>query len=98
MLKTLSSFTNAICAPMIVQRTSAGVGYIVADFVTGTATVEFKNGYKYEYTNVSRRAILHLLNSSVSMGFWVNNNLVNSTRVKVKPIAHNPHVAGLFYA
>ena len=46
-----------------------------------TATVTFKNGSTYHYENVSRRAMLNLmLNKNMSLGFWVNTNLVNNSR------------------
>jgi hypothetical protein len=35
----------------------------------------------YYYENVSRKAMLNLmLNKNMSLGFWVNANLVNSDR------------------
>ena len=41
----------------------------------------FKGGRGYEYGNVSKRAIANVMfNPDVSLGFWVNNNLVNSER------------------
>ena len=37
----------------------------------------------YEYENVSKRAIINVLfNPDVSLGFWVNNNLVNTQRAE----------------
>jgi hypothetical protein len=45
------------------------------------ALVTFKDGSMYYYENVSRRAMLNLmLNKNMSLGFWVNANLVNSDR------------------
>ena len=41
----------------------------------------FKGGRGYEYGNVSKRAIANVMfNPDVSLGFWVNNNLVKSER------------------
>ena len=58
-------------------RTSSAVERMTVNPVRGTASVTYKNGYEYEYTNVSRRAILNLLaNPNMSLGFWVNNNLL----------------------
>ena len=58
-------------------RTSSAVRSISVNPVRGTACVTYKNGYTYDYTNVSRRAILNLLaNPNMSLGFWVNNNLL----------------------
>lgn len=43
--------------------------------------MSFKNGHMYEYKNVSRRAIANLMaNPSMSLGFWVNRNLLDVTR------------------
>ena len=99
MLSTLSTFTNALCAPQIVQhRASDAIGYIVVDFATGTATVEYKSGHRYDYTNVSRRAILNLLNTpNMSLGFWVNNNLLKNARVKETFRYAHKNIAGLIY-
>ncbi len=45
------------------------------------ARVSFKDGGVYEYANVSKRAIANVMfNPDVSLGFWVNNNLLNSER------------------
>ena len=99
MLSTLSTFTNAICAPMIVQRrTSEAINYICVDFMTGTATVEYKSGHRYDYTNVSRRAILNLLKTkNISAGFWVNNNLLKNARVKETFRYAHKNTANLVY-
>jgi len=66
----------------ITRRTSDAVAFIQVSPILGVALVEFDNGYSYEYTNVSRRAIVNLmLNPNMSLGFWVNKNCVNSKRV-----------------
>jgi hypothetical protein len=58
-------------------RTSSAVECMTVNPVRGTASVTYKKGYTYDYTNVSRRAILNLLaNPNMSLGFWVNNNLL----------------------
>jgi hypothetical protein len=50
---------------------------MVVDPVRGVVQVAFAKGNIYEYTHVSRRAILNLLmNPNMSLGFWVNNNLL----------------------
>ena len=65
----------------VTNRTSSAIRCLLVDPIRGTATVEFKNGYAYEYTNVSRRAIANLLlNPNMSLGFWVNNNCVAPKR------------------
>ena len=98
MLNTLSTVTNAICAPQIVQRSSTSIGYVVVDFMTGTVSVEFKSGHRYDYTNVSRRAILNLLKTkNISAGFWVNNNLLKNARVKETFRYAHKNIANLVY-
>jgi len=68
---------------MLITRTSSAVDYIVTDIFLGRVNVKFANGHWYRYTNVSRRAILNLeLNPNMSLGFWVNDNIINSARVK----------------
>ena len=81
MLNTLSTLVNSIQSPQLVCNNSDAIHYIIADIMTGSVTVEFNSGHIYKYHNVSRRAIFNLLNDKdVSMGFWVNNNCVNSER------------------
>ena len=61
----------------IPARTSDCVERIVVDPVRGIAQVAYAKGNIYEYTCVSRRAILNLiLNPNMSLGFWVNENLL----------------------
>ena len=68
---------------MIITRTSSAIDYIVTDVLLGRVNVKFANGHWYRYTNVSRRAILNLqLNPNMSLGFWVNDNIINNQRVK----------------
>ena len=99
MLSTLSTVTNAICAPMIVQRNSTSIRYIVVDLFTATASVEYKSGHRYDYTNVSRRAILNLLKTeNISLGFWVNNNLLKKAKVNETFRYAHKTLAGLVYA
>lgn len=65
-------------------RTSAAVEKIQVDPFNGVVFCEFTNGYAYEYINVSRRAIINLmLNPNMSLGFWVNQNLVHTKRATV---------------
>ena len=54
------------------------------DALRGSATVIFKNSNKvYRYFNVSRRAILNLIaQPNMSLGFWVNANLIKPARVE----------------
>ena len=50
---------------------------MVVDPVRGVVQVAFAKGSIYEYTHVSRRAIVNLLmNPNISLGFWVNDNLL----------------------
>lgn len=50
---------------------------MVVDPVRAIVQVAYANGNIYEYTHVSRRAIVNLLlNPNMSLGFWVNDNLL----------------------
>ena len=63
------------------SRTSTAVRTLKVDALAGQAYVQFKSGYSYAYGNVSKRAILNVLfNPDISLGFWVNHNLVNTER------------------
>ncbi len=60
-----------------VSRSSSAVNAITTDLIGGEVLVEYKNGECYSYSNVSRRAILNLLlQNNISLGFWVNENLL----------------------
>ena len=64
-----------------VVRNSTCSDGIAVDIIAGTASVLFSNGAVYRYTNVSRRAIANLLiNPNMSLGFWINANLVDAKR------------------
>ena len=66
-------------------RTSAACQFVHVDLLRGVATVSFKNGNMYEYKNVSRRAIASLMaNPNMSLGFWVNHNLLDAARTSYK--------------
>ena len=68
---------------MFIQRTSDAIAAISTDILSGVVSVLFHNGSVYRYSNVSRRAIANLqLQPNMSLGFWVNANLINSNRVK----------------
>ena len=61
-----------------INRSSNAVEEIEVDLFNKECVVTFKNGCTYLYDNVSRRAMMNLvMNEDVSLGFWVNNNLVN---------------------
>ena len=61
----------------IANRSSDAIRSIEVNPISGIVFVEFTNGLMYEYSNVSRRAILNLiLNPNMSLGFWVNANCV----------------------
>ena len=65
----------------IQPRTSDAVAVLQVSPVLGVVLVEFANGYAYEYTGVSRRAIANLmLNPNMSLGFWVNQNCIRPER------------------
>ena len=66
------------------NRTSTAIEELKVDALNSQAFVTFKNGNSYAYENVSKRAIINVLfNPDVSLGFWVNNNLVKSERATV---------------
>ena len=66
------------------NRTSSAVEDLQVDALNKQAIVTFTNGNTYLYDNVSTRAIVNLIfNPDVSLGFWVNNNLVKSERAVV---------------
>ena len=66
------------------NRTSTAISSLQVDGLKKQAYVTFKNGKSYAYGNVSTRAILNVLfNPDVSLGFWVNNNLVQSSRTQL---------------
>ena len=72
----------------IQPRTSDAVAYLQVSPILGVVLVEFSNGYSYEYTNVSRRAIANLmLNPNMSLGFWVNQNCVAPKRTACLSLA-----------
>ena len=72
----------------IQPRTSDAVAYLQVSPILGVVLVEFTNGYSYEYTNVSRRAIANLmLNPNMSLGFWVNQNCVAPKRTACLSLA-----------
>ena len=63
-------------------RSSDAIDNISVSPMLGVVLVEYNNGYAYEYTNVSRRAILNLMcNPNMSLGFWVNANCIAPKRV-----------------
>ena len=68
----------------VTERTSTAIAKLQVDGVKSQAIVTFKNGNTYAYGNVSKRAIANVLfNPDVSLGFWVNNNLLQSDRATV---------------
>jgi len=68
----------------VTNRTSTAIESLQVDALSKQAIVTFIDGNTYAYGNVSTRAIVNLLfNPDVSLGFWVNNNLVKSERAYV---------------
>ena len=68
----------------VANRTSTAIDSLQVDGLNSQAIVTFKNGDSYAYGNVSKRAILNVMfNQDVSLGFWVNNNLVQSERATI---------------
>ena len=71
------------------SRTSAAADFIHVDLLRGVAIVSFKEGHTYEYKNVSRRAIASLMaNPNMSLGFWINHNLLDAKRTSYKLAAN----------
>ena len=67
-------------------RSSSAIKDLKVDALNSKALCTFTNGRCYEYDNVSKRAIINVLfNPDVSLGFWVNNNLVNTQRAEQTP-------------
>ena len=65
-----------------VARSSSFVERIETSLRKGEATVYLKDGNIYQYSNVSRRAIINLsVNQNLSLGFWFNENCAQSDRV-----------------
>ena len=68
----------------VTNRTSSAIQDLQVDALNSQAIVTFKNGNTYVYGNVSKRAILNVtFNPDVSLGFWVNNNLLKSERTEL---------------
>ena len=66
------------------NRTSSAIEDLQVDALSKQAIVTFSGGDTYAYGNVSTRAILNVLfNPDVSLGFWVNNNLIKSDRTEL---------------
>ena len=65
-------------------RFNSSCADICVNFKRGSATVIFNNSNKvYRYFNVSRRAILNfIMQPNMSVGFWINQNLLNAKRVE----------------
>ena len=69
-------------------RSSDAIDSMQVSPILGVVLVEFSNGYSYEYTNVSRRAILNLMcNPNMSLGFWINANCVDAKRTDCLALA-----------
>ena len=90
MINTVSNAINIITkGAKLVRRSSSCANWIIADVLGGTCTVQYADGSVYEYTNVSRRALFNLINNeNVSLGFFINNNLLFVERnVNMLPVA-----------
>lgn len=74
----------------VTPRTSDAIEQMLVSPVLGVVLVEFTNGYAYEYTNVSRRAICNLLmNENMSLGFWVNQNCIRPERTQSLALSYD---------
>ena len=83
----LQLFTLFIMISMFVNvtnRTSTAIEELQVDALNKQAIVTFSGGDTYAYGNVSTRAIINVLfNPDVSLGFWVNNNLLKAERTEL---------------
>ena len=69
-------------------RSSDAIDSMQVSPILGVVLVEYSNGLSYEYTNVSRRAIINLMTQpNVSLGFWVNANCVAVKRTACLALA-----------
>ena len=82
---------------LIALRSSDAVDVMFANPLTGVVEILFQTGHAYVYKNVSRRSIVNLiLNPNMSLGFWINENLVRSQRVEYKSQGKiNPELSAL---
>ena len=61
----------------VAPRTSDCVEVMYVNPITAVVEVAYNKGNVYRYTHVSRRAIANLLlNPNMSLGLWVNHNLL----------------------
>ena len=75
----------------LIERDSSSINRILVDPIKGEARVQFLTGYEYEYKNVNRFAIMNLLkDAKLSLGKWVNKNLVWNKRVDYKLLKFYP--------
>ena len=68
------------------RTNSTAIRCLSADLIRGVVAVAFSDaklqGDYYIYHNVSRRAIANLIaNPNMSVGFWLNANVINNPRV-----------------
>ena len=64
-------------------RSSTFLSDVKVDIANGKAVAYFQDGNVYGYRNVSKRAIANILtNPSISLGFWCNRNLFQSSRAR----------------
>ena len=62
-----------------ISTESSCVNSLQLDPELGQAQVEFNNGNKYTYFDVSKKEIARLIDTPAqSLGAWVNKNLVNA--------------------
>jgi hypothetical protein len=62
-----------------ISTESSCVNSLQLDQELGQAQVEFNNGNKYTYFDVSKKEIARLIDTPAqSLGAWVNKNLVNA--------------------
>lgn len=71
-----------------INRSSSAVAALYVSPETGTATVEFNNGSKETFTDVRKSDLDSVLyNTTVSLGFWVNQCLLGKAPTAVATAA-----------
>ena len=79
-------------------RNSSWIDCVIANPFTGVVKVMTNDGRVYSYVNVSRRAIMNLIiQDNMSLGFWVNDNCIQSMRALCQTMTFAWLSMGSFY-
>lgn len=86
----LNNFFQSIFTQCSNYVASTACDSVHVDAISGTASVMYKNGDIYRYTNVSRRGIIKfMMDDARSLGKFVNNVLLTD-RVKCDAVFDRP--------